>query len=231
MWVLKSKAMMITIVLADDHPIVRQGLRALLVIEPDCSIVGEAADGIAAVRLVEAHHPTVLIVDLMMPGMNGLEVTRHVRSLPNPPQVIILSMHADELYVLDALRSGAAAYVLKESDTMQLAQAVRAAAAGQRYLSPLLSERAIDTYIQQRQASTFDVLEMLTAREREILTLIVHGYTNTAIAAQLTISPRTVETHRTNLMRKLELRSHADLIRFAIRRGLIPPPTDPLAES
>src|SRR5690349_1637447 len=140
---------MITIVLADDHPIVRQGLRALLAAEPDCTLVAEASDGISAVQLVKEHRPTVLIVDLMMPGMNGLEVTREVRSLPNPPQVIILSMHADELYVLEALRSGAAAYILKESDTMQLAQALRVVVAGQRYLSPLLSERAIDAYIQQ----------------------------------------------------------------------------------
>jgi DNA-binding NarL/FixJ family response regulator len=214
---------MITIILADDHPIVRQGLRALLATEPDCVLLAEAADGVAAVQMVEAHHPSVLIVDLMMPGMNGLEVTRRVRSLPDPPQVIILSMHADELYVLDALRSGAAAYILKESDTMQLAQAVRAVAAGQRYLSPLLSERAIDAYIQQRQASSFDALEMLTTREREILVLVAQGYTNAAIAARFTISPRTVETHRTNLMRKLELRSQAELMRFVVQRGLIPP--------
>jgi DNA-binding NarL/FixJ family response regulator len=223
--------MMITIVLADDHPIVRQGLRALLATEPDCTLVAEAADGITTVRLVEAHRPTVLIVDLMMPGINGLEVTRRVRSLPDPPQVIILSMHADELYVLDALRSGAAAYILKESDTMQLAQAVRAVAAGQRYLSPLLSQRAIDAYIQQRQASSFDALEMLTAREREILTLVAQGYPNTAIAARFTISPRTVETHRTNLMRKLDLRSHADLMHFAVQRGLVPSAVAPRSES
>ena len=175
---------MITIVLADDHPIVRHGLRALLAIEPDCTLVAEAADGLTAVQLVEAHHPTVLIVDLMMPGMNGLAVTRHVRALTDPPQVIILSMHADELYVLEALRSGAAAYVLKESDTLQLAQAVRAVASGQRYLSPMLSERAIDAYIQQGHTSSFDALEMLTVREREILTLVVQGYTNAAIAAR-----------------------------------------------
>jgi DNA-binding NarL/FixJ family response regulator len=215
---------MITIVLADDHPIVRQGLRALLAAEPDSTIVAEAADGVAAVRLVEAHRPTVLIVDLMMPGMNGLEVTRQVRALAHPPAVIILSMHADETYVLDALRSGAGAYVLKESDTMQLAQAVRAVAAGQRYLSPPLSERAIDAYLRQARASSFDALEMLTAREREILTLVAQGYTNTAIAARLAISPRTVETHRTNFMRKLELHSEAELVRFAAQRGLISPP-------
>jgi len=222
---------MLTIVLADDHAIVRQGLRALLVAELEFVIVAEAADGITAVRLVEAHHPTVLIVDLMMPGINGLEVTRQVRALPTPPAVIILSMHADETYVLDALRSGASAYVLKESDTLQLAQAVRAVAAGQRYLSPPLSERAIDAYIHQERASSFDALEMLTAREREILILAAQGYSNAAIAARFTISPRTVETHRTNLMRKLDLHSQTELARFAIQRDLMAPPANPPHDS
>jgi DNA-binding NarL/FixJ family response regulator len=215
---------MLTIVLADDHAIVRQGLRALLAAELECSIVAEAADGIAAVRMVELHRPSVLIVDLMMPELNGLEVTRQVRVLPTPPAVIILSMHADETYVLDALRSGAGAYVLKESDSQQLIQAVRAVLAGQRYLSPPLSERAIDAYIHQARSSSFDALEMLTAREREILILAAQGYSNAAIAARFTISPRTVETHRTNLMRKLDLHSQAELARFAAQRGLISPP-------
>lgn len=222
--------MTISIILADDHPIVRQGLHALLAAEPGCAVVAEAADGLAAVRLVEIHRPSVLIVDLMMPGMNGLEVTRRVRSLAAPPQVIILSMHGDETYVLDALRSGASAYVLKESDTRQLVQAVRAVAAGQRYLSPPLSERAIDAYILQERTSSFDALEMLTAREREILLLAAQGYSNAAIAGRFTISPRTVETHRTNLMRKLDLHSQAELARFAIQRGLLPAPRDPPAE-
>jgi two-component system, NarL family, response regulator NreC len=222
---------MLTIVLADDHAIVRQGLHALLTAELECEIVAEAADGITAVRLVTAHRPAVLIVDLIMPGMNGLEVTRQVRSLPMPPAVIILSMHADETYVLDALRSGASAYVLKESDTLQLAQAVRAVVAGQRYLSPPLSERAIDAYIHQTHASSFDALEMLTAREREILMLAADGYSNTAIAARFTISVRTVETHRTNLMRKLDLHTQTELVRFAAQHGLSAPPANPTAES
>jgi DNA-binding NarL/FixJ family response regulator len=153
--------------------------------------------------------------------MNGLAVTRHVRSLPTPPAVIILSMHADETYVLDALRSGASAYVLKESNALQLAEAVRAVVIGQRYLSPPLSERAIDAYIHQAHASSFDALEMLTAREREILTLAAQGYANAAIAARFTISVRTVETHRTNLMRKLDLHSQNEVVRFAVQRGLM----------
>lgn len=215
---------MITIVLADDHPIVRQGLRSLLATTPDCRLVGEAADGLAALRLVEQARPDVLVVDLMMPGLSGLEVTRRVRALPAPPQVVVLSMHADEVYVLDALRSGAVAYVLKENDTTELVAAVRLAASGKRYLSPPLSERAIDSYVRQSYATPIDAFELLTAREREVLTLTAEGHSNGAIAARLGISPRTAETHRANLMRKLGLHGHAELARFALQRGLVSPP-------
>jgi two-component system response regulator NreC len=213
---------MITIVLADDHPIVRQGLRTLLAGEPGYSVVGEAADGNAAARLVEQLRPAVLVVDLMMPGLGGLEVTRKVRALPSPPQVVVLSMHADEVYVLDALQNGASAYVLKENDTAELITAVRAAAEGQRYLSPPLSERAIDSYVRQSRATPIDAFDLLTAREREVLHLVAAGNTNAAIAGLLRISPRTAETHRANLMRKLGLHSHAELARFAMQRGLLP---------
>lgn len=214
---------MITIVLADDHPIVREGLRALLAAEPGYSVVGEAADGLTAARLVEQLQPAVLVVDLMMPGLGGLEVTRLVRGLVAPPQVVVLSIHADEIYVLDALRSGAAAYVLKENDTAELIMAVRAVAAGQRYLSPPLSERAIDSYIRQSHATPIDAFELLTAREREVLKLTAEGCTSAAIAAQLHISPRTAETHRANLMRKLGLHGQAELARFALQRGILSP--------
>jgi DNA-binding NarL/FixJ family response regulator len=214
---------MISIVLADDHPIVRQGLQALLAAEPDCEVIGEAADGMTAVHLVEQLQPDVLVVDLMMPRLGGLEVARRVRMLPSPPHVVVLSMHADEIYVLDALRSGASAYVLKENDTAQLITAVRAVAAGQRYLSPPLSERAIDSYIRQSHATPLDAFDLLTAREREVLQLVAAGRTSAAIAAQLSISPRTAETHRANLMRKLDLHSQAELVRFAVQRGLLPP--------
>jgi two-component system response regulator NreC len=212
---------MITLMLADDHPIVRQGLRALLTAEPGYTVVAEAADGIEAVRLAAEHKPQVLIVDLMMPGMNGLEVTRVVRSQPDPPHVILLSMHADEVYVLDALRSGAAAYVLKETDTDQLVRAVREVVAGRHYLSPPLSERAIDSYTRQAHSAPLDAFELLTARERQVLVLVAQGESNYAIASRLNISPRTAETHRTNLMRKLDLHSQAELVRFALQRGLV----------
>jgi DNA-binding NarL/FixJ family response regulator len=212
---------MITLVLADDHPIVRRGLIALLAAEPDCDVIGEAADGFAAARLVEQLRPNVLVVDLMMPGLSGLEVARRVRALPSPPRVVVLSMHGDEQHVLDALRSGVSAYVLKESDPAELIDAVRAVAADQRYLSPPLTERAIDAYMRQTRSEPIDLFQLLTPREREVLRLVAEGHTSTVIASKLHISPRTAETHRANLMRKLDLHTQAELARFAGERGVI----------
>jgi len=214
--------MAISILLADDHQVVRQGLRALLEAEPDFCLIGEAGDGLETVQLAERLKPDVLIVDLMMPGLNGLEVTRQVRQRSPQCRVVILSMHSNEAYVLEALRNGAAGYVLKDSSAADLVQAVREVAAGRRYLSPPLSERAIETYIQKAEATTLDPYETLTTREREVLHLAAEGRTNAEIAAQLSISPRTAETHRANLMRKLGLRTQTDLIRYALRRGVLP---------
>lgn len=211
-----------TIVLADDHPVVRQGLRALLEAEPGFHIVGEAEDGVAAAQLVERLKPDVLLVDVMMPGLNGLEVTRQVRQRFPYTRVIVLSMHANEAYVLEALRHGAAGYVLKESSTAELVQAVRTVVAGRRHLSPPLSERAIEAYAQKAAPSPLDIYETLTTREREVLQMAAEGRRNGEIAARLAISPRTAETHRTHLMRKLGLHNQADLIRYALRRGIVP---------
>jgi two-component system response regulator NreC len=213
---------MTTIVLADDHHIVRQGLRSLLEAEPDFSVVGETGDGLEAARLVERLQPHVLVLDLMMPGLNGLEVTRRVSQRSPQTRIVILSMHANEAHVLEALRAGAAAYVLKESTAAELVRAVREAAAGRRYLSPPLSERAIEAYMQKAQSAVLDSYETLTAREREVLHLVAEGHTNAQIADRLFISRRTVETHRANLMRKLDLRTQTDLISYALRRGLLP---------
>jgi DNA-binding NarL/FixJ family response regulator len=211
-----------TVVLADDHPVVRQGLRALLHSEPDIRVVGEAGDGLEATQLVERLKPNVLLLDLMMPGLNGLEVTRQVNQRAPQTRVVILSMYANEAYVLSALRNGAAGYVLKDAHTADLLRAVREVALGRRYLSPPLSERAIESYIQRDAAAQLDRYEMLTLREREILSLSAEGYTTLQIADRLFISPRTEETHRANLMRKLALHSQTDLVRFALQRGIVP---------
>ncbi len=213
---------MTTIVLADDHHIVRQGLRALLEGQPDFQLVGEAGDGLEAVQLTERQKPDVLIIDLMMPSLNGLEATRQISQRSPHTRVVILSMHANEAYVLEALRNGAAGYVLKDSSAADLVQAVREVVAGRRYLSSPLSERAIAAYIQKASDVALDPYEMLTNREREVLHLAAEGYTNAEIADQLSISPRTAETHRANLMHKLGLRTHTDLIRYALRRGILP---------
>jgi len=213
---------MTTIVLADDHHIVRQGLRVLLEGQPDFQLVGEAGDGLEAVQLTERLKPDVLIIDLMMPSLNGLEATRQVSQRSPHTRVVILSMHANEAYVLEALRNGAAGYVLKDSSAADLVHAVREVVAGRRYLSSPLSERAIAAYIQKASDVTLDPYEMLTNREREVLHLAAEGNTNAEIADQLSISPRTAETHRANLMHKLGLRTHTDLIRYALRRGILP---------
>lgn len=209
-------------VLADDHPVVRHGLRALLQPECDVCVIGEAGDGLEAVELVERLQPHVLLLDLMLPGINGLEVTRRVSRSTPQTRVVILSMYANEAYVLSALRNGAAGYVLKDAHAADVVRAVREVTSGRRYLSPPLSERAIESYIQRDAAATLDPYEMLTLREREILSLSVKGHTTVQIAEHLFISPRTVETHRANLMRKLGVHSQTDLVRYSIRRGIVP---------
>ena len=214
-----------TVVLADDHAVVRAGLRALLGAEPDLRVVGEATDGVQAVQVVERLRPRVLVVDVMMPGLNGLEVTRQVRQRVPPVRVIVLSMHATEPYVMEALRLGAAGYVLKDASTEELVHAVRQVAAGGRYLSAPLSERAIAAYVEKAQAShaaARDPYESLTTREREVLQLAAEGGSNAEIAARLSLSTRTVEMHRGNLMHKLGLKTQTDVVRYALRRGIIP---------
>jgi DNA-binding NarL/FixJ family response regulator len=211
-----------TIVLADDHRIVRQGLRALLSAEEDFSVIGEADDGREALEVVRRFNPDVLVLDLMMPGLNGLEVARQVHKHWPKVGIVVLSMHDDEGFVLEALANGVSAYVLKDSNSSDLVLAVREVAAGRRYLSPPLSDRAIETYQQMAKIGTMDKHETLTTREREVLQLSAEGHTNSEIAARLGISPRTAETHRSRLMHKLGLHSQADLIRYALRRGIIP---------
>jgi two-component system response regulator NreC len=213
---------LITVVLADDHLIFREGLRALLSAEPDLRIVGEAGDGLEAVQLVERLQPDVLVLDLMMPGLNGDQVARQVSQHVHKTRIVVLSMHTSEAYVLKALRSGAVGYVLKGSSSTELVQAIREVVQGRRYLSPPLSERAIETYIQKAQGSSLDLYETLTTREREVLQLAAQSCSHADIASRLSISPRTVEAYRANVMRKLGLRTQTDLIRYALRQGILP---------
>lgn len=212
---------MISVLLADDHHVVRQGLRTLLESVPEFSVVGEAGDGLEVADLIKCLEPDVLLLDLMMPGLNGLEVARRVSKASPQTGIVILSMYGNEAYVLEALRNGAAGYVLKNSNTADLIHAVREVAVGRRYLSPPLSERAIEAYVQKAKEATLDMYETLTAREREVLHLAAEGLSSAEIAARLFLSPRTVESHRANLMHKLDLHTQTDLVRYALRRGVL----------
>lgn len=214
--------MSISIVLADDHPLVRAGLRGVLEAEEEFSIVAEIGDGLETIRLIERLAPDVLVLDLMMPGLGGLDVLPIVRQRCPRTRVVVLSMYANEDFVLQALKNGALAYVLKGCDPSHAVEAVRQAAAGRRYLSPGISQRAFDAYQEKAEASPPDPHDMLTPRERQALQLAAEGHCNAEIAARLSISPRTAEMHRANAMRKLGLKTQAELIRYAIRRGMIP---------
>lgn len=212
----------ITIVVAEDHHIVRHGLKLTLQAEPGLKILGEASDGLQAVELVETVQPDVLLTDLMLPRLHGLEVTRRVKKKNPGTHVIILSMHADQPYVVEALRNGASAFVLKDSTATDLVRAVQEVMQGRRYLSPPLAERAISALEQAQPNPALDIYETLTQRERLVLQLAAEGSTSAEIGKKLFISQRTAETHRSNLMRKLELHSQTELVRFAIRKGIIP---------
>jgi two-component system response regulator NreC len=213
--------MAVSIVLADDHPIVRRGLQSALELEPDFSVVGVAFDGLEAVRLAERLKPDVMILDLMMPGLNGLEVLRVLRDKSIRTHTVVLSMHSSRAFVFQALQYGATGYVLKDSTEKDLSRAVRDAAAGRRFMSPPVSDAAIGAYIELSRASSLDPHDTLTSRQREVLQLAAEGKTNSEMAKRLNISQRTVENHRAILMQKLGLQNHTDLIRHAIRHGLI----------
>ncbi len=214
--------MSITILLGDDHAILRQGLRLLLEAEPDFVIVGEASTGVEVMVKIDSLHPDVVVLDVGIPDLNGLEITRQIHQRYQHTRVVILSMHAKEAYVLEALKNGASAYVLKGSDANELIQAIRQSMQGIRYLSPPLSERAIEAYLEMIKDRGLDPYDTLTNREREILHLVLESHSNSEIASRLMISPRTVEVHRAKMMHKLGLNSQVDLVRFAMQRGIIP---------
>ena len=211
-----------TVVLADDHQMVREGLRLLLEGQPGLSVVGETSDGLQVADLVERLKPNVLVADLIMPGLGGLDVTREVKRRSPKTRIVILSMHSSDAFVLQALRNGASAYVLKSSSAADLVQAIHEVLAGRRYLSPPLSDKAIAAYVKRAEAGEVDIYETLTTREREVLHLAAEGLTNPAIGDRLGISPRTAETHCAHVMRKLGLKGKTDLITYALNRTLLP---------
>jgi len=213
----------ITIVLADDHPVVRAGVRNLLEAEPDMRVIGEVHEALRVEDEVDRLQPDVLVLDLHMPDLSGLEVARRVTKRTPPTRIVVLSMHANEAYVVQALRNGALGYVLKGAPPQSLIDGVRAVAAGQRYFSPPLAAAVVDAYPARAGGAPLDEYDTLTGREREVLHLVANGNSSTEIAAKLFISPRTVETHRANIMRKLDLHSHTELIRYVMGRGLIDP--------
>jgi DNA-binding NarL/FixJ family response regulator len=208
------------VLLVDDHALVRAGFRALLSALPNVEVVAEAADGREALRLAKLHRPDIVVMDVAMSEMNGLEATeRIVKELPRV-RVLVLSMHANEEYVVQALRKGAAGYILKEADTAELDIAIRAVMRGETYLSPGVSRQVVDDYV-RRLGPGVTSLEQLTPRQREILQLIAEGHSTKEIAQKLDVSIKTIETHRTQLMDRLDIHDVAGLVRFAIRTGVV----------
>jgi DNA-binding NarL/FixJ family response regulator len=209
------------ILLADDHTIVRQGLRKVLEEQPDWHVVAEAGDGRDAVRQAEQHNPDVAIIDVAMPLLNGIEVTRQLaRRTPNV-RVLVLSMHADEAYVTKVLEAGAAGYMLKDSADVDLFQAVGAVSQGKTFFSPAVARLMQSEHARPRSDAAIDRYETLSEREREIFQLVAECLTNKEIASMLSISLSTVETHRGRIMEKLDLHSAAEIALYAVRRGII----------
>lgn len=210
------------ILIADDHLVMRAGLRLLLERHEDFIVVAEADDGRQAVDQALQFRPDVAVVDVAMPNLNGIEATRLMIAANPSLAVVMLSMHTDEAYVMRALRSGAKAYLLKSSAETDLLQAVRAVRAGQLFFSPEVSRMLLEDYVRQmRQKGVEDSYDLLTPREREILQLIAEGKANKDVAAHLTLSLHTVETHRTKILQKLNLHSVPELILYAVRKGII----------
>ncbi len=210
------------VLIADDHAIVREGVRMILAKEPDIEVVGEAEDGRQALDLVEQRRPNVVIMDLSMPGMGGIEATKKVKEQHPSVNVLALTMHEDESYVFQLLRAGASGYVLKRAAAQDLVQAVRAAAKGEAFLYPSVARKVVEDYLKRVEAGEErERYDGLTEREREILTLIAQGLSNQQIAEKLYISIKTVQTHRAHVLEKLGLHDRTELVRYAIRKGLI----------
>jgi DNA-binding NarL/FixJ family response regulator len=212
----------IRILLADDHTVMRAGLRLLLERQPDMVVVAEAADGRQALELLETETPDVAVVDIAMPILNGIEATRQIAAKHPELPVVILSMHSDESYVMRALKAGAKAYLLKDSAEADLIRAVRTVREGKSFFSPAVSRMLLEDYVHQlKQRGEEDSYELLTTRERELLQLLAEGKSNKDVANLLNVSVYTVETHRAHILQKLGLHTVPDLILYAVRKGII----------
>lgn len=213
---------MIRIILADDHAVMRRGLRLLLEQQKDFEIVGEASDGREAVKLAETLKPDIAVLDITMPNLNGIEAARQITAKQLGVSIVVLSMHADESFVLRALKAGARGYLLKESPESDFINAIRMVSEGKSFFSPTVSRMLVEDYVRQLQDKDIeDSYELLTLREREILQLIAEGKSNKEIANMLYLSLYTVETHRSNILEKLNLHSVPELILYAVRKGVI----------
>ena len=212
----------IRLLLADDHAVVRSGLRLLLEAQPDLAIVGEAENGEEAIRRTAELRPDVVLMDIEMPGMNGIEAARRIKAQSPGTSVLALTMYEDDQYFFEMLRAGASGYVPKRAAPDELASAIRAVSRGEVFIHPSLAGRLVQDYLQRRDV---EVQEQptgdLTPREQEVLTLIAQGLSNNEIADQLVISAKTVDRHRENIMRKLNLHNRVDLVKYALRKGLI----------
>ncbi len=210
------------IAIAEDHTILREGLRALLISEPDFDVVCEAGDGRDAIQCIEEHQPDLILMDLSMPRMNGLEAIKEIKKRSRTTMVMALTVHKSEEYILATLQAGADGYVLKDTTHSELVSAIRHVLSGKRYLSPGVSEKVIEGYLEEKRiVKTRTAWDTLTKREREILKLIAEGYKNKEIADYLCVSLKTVEKHRTNLMKKLDIHNVATLTAFAMEKGLV----------
>ena len=212
----------IRILLADDHTVIRKGLRLLLETQPGFQVVAEAADGRETVGMAEAHRPDVVVLDVAMPTLNGIEAARQIAAKLPHVAIVFLSMHSDEGYVLKALKAGARAYLLKDSAENDLINAIRSVHEGKAFFSPAISKMMVEEYVRQMQEREVeDSYDLLTTREREVLQLLAEGTTNKEVANILNLSLYTVETHRGNILQKLNLHSGAELILYAVRKGVI----------
>ena len=213
---------LVRVLLADDHNLIRAGLVLVVQQQPDLSVIGEADDGRQAVQLVESLKPDVVVMDIGMPNLNGIEAARQITASRPDTAVVILSMHADEGYVLRALKAGARAYLLKDSATTDLVQAIRAVVEGKSFFSPAVSKVLLQDYMRKlRRSGAEDSYDLLSPREREVLQLVAEGQSNKEVANLLNLSTYTVETHRAKIMQKLNLKGVPELILYAVRKGII----------